>query len=184
LQSFPKSFLKEYFETQINLLNNSENALIYEDLDTKSEASLKNALTGKSKLESHAALLNFISIFIEKIKQREDENNFENLHSDDVEGLFIASAMLRNPLSEQTPSIGELSKIAGMGTTKFKTCFKQVFGLPPIKYHQKIKMEYARRELESGKTAGTLSYELGYSHPSKFTVAFKKQFGLLPSEIA
>lgn len=181
---FHKSFLNFYLEKEIDFFINTENALIYEDLDPRSERFLMNALSGENKLQSHGNLLNFLSIFIEKLKVRESEEQFHNLHPDDVKGLFLASAKLRNPLVENVPSIDDLVKTAGMGATKFKTCFKQIFGLPPIKYHQKIKMEYARRELENGqKTAGVLSYELGYSHPSKFTVAFKKQFGKLPSEI-
>lgn len=180
---FHKSFLNFYFEKCFDFFKNAENALIYEDLDPRSERFLMSSLSGENKLQSHGDLLNFLSIFIEKIKARESEEQFQNLHPDDVKGLFLASAKLRNPLAEKAPSIDGLAKTAGMGATKFKTCFKQIFGLPPIKYHQKIKMEYARRELENGqKTAGVLSYELGYSHPSKFTVAFKKQFGQLPSE--
>jgi len=95
----------------------------------------------------------------------------------------MAAAHLRNPLASTVPSLAELAETARMGITKFKTTFKQVFGTPPIQYHRKIKLEYARQELTTQrKTATELSYELGYSHPSKFTTAYKKQFGVVPSQ--
>jgi len=43
-------------------------------------------------------------------------------------------------------------------------------------------MEYAREQIVVGnRSASELSYELGYSHPAKFTKAYKNQFGVLPS---
>ena len=73
--------------------------------------------------------------------------------------------------------------MADMGATKFKKLFKQVFGCAPKQFHFKIKMDYAQKELAyKNRSSSELSYELGYSHPSKFTVAYKKHFGILPSD--
>lgn len=179
-----KHFFDTYLSEEISALQNSENAVIYEDLEAKMENNLLKVLSSKTNtLRAHAFLMQFIADFIDKLKSREQEHHFEHLHPTDVKGLFMASAHLRNPKAETLPSIKELAEIAGMGTTKFKTTFKQVFGKPPMQYHQKIKFDYARQELlAKRKTASELSYELGYSHPSKFTEAFKKQFGELPSQ--
>lgn len=69
-----------------------------------------------------------------------------------------------------------------MGITKFKESFKMVFGLAPLQYRNRIRMEYAREELMNKKqTVSELSYALGYSHPSNFTAAFKRFYGKLPS---
>ena len=69
-----------------------------------------------------------------------------------------------------------------MGTTKFKVLFKQLFGNAPRQYRNKIRMEYAREELVARrKTPTEMSHELGYSHPSNFTIAYKKYFDKLPS---
>ncbi len=178
-----KSFFSIYENEEIDTLQHSGNAIVYEDLDSKMENQLKKALEPMGNMLSmHASLLQFIGDFVAKLKNREKEHHFEHLHPNDVKGLFMAAAHLRDPLAEKIPSIKELSNIAGMGTTKFKITFKQVFGKPPMQYHQKIKFEYARQELlKKQKTASELSYELGYSHPSKFTEAYKKQFGELPS---
>jgi len=184
LLRFHRSLLKQY-DLDSPFFENTSQAVLYEDLDASSEQFLQEAIAPNcDKLLRHALVLKFLSTFVKKLQARESESLYQNLHEADLKGLFLASAKLRNPLASNVPSIESLSKIAGMSPTKFKTCFKQVFGSPPIQYRQKIRMDYARRELEDGeKSASTLSYELGYSHPSKFTNAFKKTFGLLPSEL-
>lgn len=182
---FPKSFLATYLTPDLSSLQNTQNALIYEDLDPQSELLLLDALKPtNNKLKRHSSLLGFLAIFINKLIQRTTEEKYQNLHANDLKGLFLAAAQLRNPTNKSLPTILQLAKLAGMGSTKFKNCFKQVFGNPPIKYHQKIKMEYALQQLKNQqKTVSEISYELGYSHPSKFTSAFKKQFHILPSNI-
>jgi len=178
-----RDFFKQYESYKIFNLQNSENALLYEDLDFAMESALKSLIEYKeNKIRANSFLMQFLADIIDKLKNRELPTNYEHLHPMDIKGLFMASAHLRNPLAHNIPSIKELAGMAGMGTTKFKTTFKQVFGQAPIQYHQKIRFDYARKELESKrKSASELSYELGYSHPSKFTTAFKKIFGNVPS---
>ena len=185
LVRFHRSFLAPYLPESLQLLSQADRAILYEDLDYQSEKLIWQALdVEQSFLQRHADLLGFLSIFLDKLKKRESEERYEHLHPQDVKRLFLASAHLRDPLTPNIPSIEELSRIAGMGTTKFKTTFKQVFGRPPKRYHQKIRMEYAREQLASKqKSPSELSYELGYSHPSKFTNAYKKEFGELPSQV-
>lgn len=178
-----KDFFKQFDSDTIFNLRHSENAIIYEDLDYNLESVLSSVLQHKAnKIRANAFLMQFLADIIDKLKSRELPSNYEHLHPLDLKGLFMASAHLRNPLAPNIPSVKQLAEIAGMGTTKFKTTFKQVFGKAPIQYHKKIKFDYAKRELESKrKSASELSYELGYSHPSKFTSAFKKIFGNVPS---
>ncbi|MEL6253270.1 MAG: helix-turn-helix transcriptional regulator [Bacteroidota bacterium] len=182
---FPKSFLTPYFKENFEVLSDSENTVIYEDLDFRSEEAMRKALESEtSKLKQHMLLLEFLDIFFEKLKKREKETTYESLHPEDLKGLFTSAAILRDPFKTEIPRIEELAKIAGMGSTKFKLSFKQVFGKAPIQYRQKIRMEYAKGELQANrKSPSELSYELGYSHPSKFSQAFKKEFGLNPTEI-
>lgn len=178
-----RSFFNQYDTRSILSLQNTENAIIYEDINYTMENALKNIIKFKdNKIRSNSFLMQFLADISDKLKDRDLITSYEHLHPLDIKGLFMASSYLRNPLSQSIPSIKELAEIAGMGTTKFKTTFKQVFGKAPIQYHKKIKFEYAKDELESNrKTATELSYELGYSHPSKFTNAFKKIYGNVPS---
>ena len=178
-----RDFFTQYESETIFKLRNSESALLYEDLDYGMETSLKGIMESKgNKIRANVYLMQFLADVTEKLKNRELPSKYEHLHPADVKGLFLASAHLRNPVAQDIPSIKVLAGIAGMGTTKFKATFKQVFGKAPIQYHQKIKFDYAKDELKrKGKSVSELSYELGYSHPSKFTSAFKKIFGIVPS---
>ena len=171
-----------YFDDWEDTIDTSKN-LVYEDLDYKLESALDKALSSiRNKIECHANVLHFMSLFFEKIGAHSRSDKSETLHSEDVKNLFLASALLRNPLSTSIPSIDELAAMANMGMTKFKTSFKQLFGSPPIQYRNKIRMEYAREEIVAKrKTPTEISYELGYAHPSNFTAAYKKYFGELPS---
>lgn len=179
---FHRSFLDTYFEDWEQYIDTNKN-LVYEDLDYRLEAALYTALSSiRNKIECHANVLHFMSLFFDKMRTHSRTTHHESLHSEDVKNLFIASAHLRNPISTTIPSLSELASIANMGTTKFKTSFKQLFGSAPIQYRNKIRMEFAREKIVTkAKTPSEISYELGYSHPSNFTAAYKNYFGELPS---
>ena len=79
-------------------------------------------------------------------------------------------------------TIKELSKVAGFNTTKLKSCFKKVHQTTIFKYITELRMEKAKALiLEQNFTIAQASYEVGYSNPQHFTVAFKKSMGYLPS---
>ena len=179
---FSRAFLDIYFDNWKDIIDSNKN-LLYEDLDYKLERALYKAISSiRNKLECHANVLNFMNLYLNKISAHSKTIQIKNLHVEDVKNLFIASAHLRNPLTKTIPTVKELASIADMGTTKFKSLFKQLFGNAPIQYRNKIRMEFAREELVNRrKTPSEISHELGYSHPSNFTTAYKNYFDELPS---
>lgn len=181
---FHRSFLDTYFKEWQKSIDIHKN-LVYEDLDYQLENALYKALsTIRNKIECHANILRFMQLFFEKISTHSRIERHENLHSEDVKNLFKSSIHLRNPLATHTPTIQELAALANMGVTKFKTSFKQLFGSAPLQYRHKIRMEFAREAIVAkAKTPTEISYDLGYSHPSNFTAAYKKYFGELPSSL-
>lgn len=83
-----------------------------------------------------------------------------------------------------SPTIAELSRIVGLNEFKLKRGFREVFGNSILGYVNNLRMEHARMLIEEGDlTLADISYRIGYKNASHFTVAFKKQFGILPSEI-
>lgn len=178
---FHQSFLETYFGEESERIEIDKN-LIYEDLDYQLEKKLSLALsTMDDKMLCHAHVLDFMGHFFKKLKARERGTAKEKLHADDIKNLFAAVAHLRNPIAEK-PTLDELASVAKMSTTKFKTSFRQLFGSAPIQYHHKIRMEFARDEIQANrKSPIEMSNDLGYSHPSNFTIAYKKHFNELPS---
>jgi AraC-like DNA-binding protein len=82
------------------------------------------------------------------------------------------------------PSMKELARSVAMSESKLKRIFKIVYGAPVFEYFQKHRMQKARQMLLSGAfSVKDVGYTLGYSNLSNFSVAFKKEFGKLPSEV-
>jgi len=182
---FHRDFLNAYRRSNFDSPCAVDGAVLYEDLDYRSETLLRDVIRLQSDtLAAHAKLMGFMSIFLDKIEARDAAHDVDSFHPEDLKGVFRAAAALRDPTAHEVPSVPELAKLAQMGVTKFKNAFRAVFGVAPIRYHHKIRMEYARDELLARrKSPSELSYELGYSHPSKFTTAFKKRFKVLPSQV-
>lgn len=82
------------------------------------------------------------------------------------------------------PTINQLSRDAAMSPSKLKKQFKDVFGLPVYEYFQKKRMQKARELLlEGNRSIKSVGIELGFSNLSNFSMAFKKEFNELPSEL-
>jgi len=179
---FNRSFLRKYFESNIPF--RSGRSIAYEDIDESLAKGLHKIINSMAnKLECHGLVLDFLNMLFSKLARHDEPHDNLELHPEDLESILNISVHLRHPTKSNIPSIEELAAMANMGVTKFKNAFKQVFGKPPYAYRHRIRMEYAHQQLVSGDMSPTeVSYELGYTHPSNFTAAYKKYFGNLPSD--
>ncbi len=83
---------------------------------------------------------------------------------------------------EVPPTIGELARRVGVNECYLKKDFKDEIGLSIGEYVRKIRMEKARKLIESGiYSILQVSLFVGYSNPSHFSNAFKRYYGRLPS---
>lgn len=104
---------------------------------------------------------------------------------DEVSRLMQIEGLLVKDFSVAPPTIGELSRISAMSPTKLKNDFKAVYGLPIYEYYQKNRMLKAKSLLlEKKYTIREVGILVGYSNLSHFASTFKKEFGILPSELA
>ncbi|NII27258.1 helix-turn-helix transcriptional regulator [Pseudoflavitalea sp. X16] len=77
-----------------------------------------------------------------------------------------------------------LSHAIGLNDFKLKKGFKQLYGITIFEFLLEARMEKARRLLqETDMTVHAVAIGVGYKNISSFTVAFKKKFGILPSEV-
>jgi AraC-like DNA-binding protein len=101
----------------------------------------------------------------------------------DKEKIVFAREYLIQHL-QQPPTIPELAKIAGLNEFKLKKGFRELFNQSVFGYLTDYRMEMAKiLLLESQKTVSELAFELGYSSPQHFSMAFKKKFGLAPRHL-
>lgn len=84
----------------------------------------------------------------------------------------------------RSPSIEELARVCGLNTFQLKQGFKQVFGVSVHACYQQERMQRAWELIESGQFNATeAGRQVGYINASHFGVAFRKVFGVLPSEL-
>ncbi|WP_051050388.1 helix-turn-helix transcriptional regulator [Fortiea contorta] len=85
--------------------------------------------------------------------------------------------------SENPPSLLNLAQKVGINDNKLKNGFRQIFGTTVFGYLHNHRMEIARQLLQDGKMhVAAVANEVGYANPGHFAAAFKRKFGVSPSE--
>lgn len=80
-------------------------------------------------------------------------------------------------------SIEEMAKAAGYSLFHFCRVFSGVTGMPPYQYLMRRRLSEAARDLvESERNIGTIAFDYWFGSPEGFARAFRRYFGVLPSE--
>jgi len=91
--------------------------------------------------------------------------------------------IMERHLDDPNLKVEALSREMGMSQSKFYKKIKEITGYNISEYVRKTRMERARQILLSEDTTITqVMYRVGISSSSYFTSAFKKEFGMNPSE--
>ncbi|WP_223607858.1 AraC family transcriptional regulator [Chryseobacterium sp. OSA05B] len=81
-------------------------------------------------------------------------------------------------------SLIELAHYAGTNEFTLKKGFKELFGTTVFGFWNSLKMEEARKMiLEKDMNISEVSDAMGYKNPRHFSTAFKKKFGIVPSQL-
>jgi AraC-like DNA-binding protein len=81
------------------------------------------------------------------------------------------------------PTITELARKVNIVEYQLKSGFKELYGNTIASYVLAKKMELARKLLDHQQLqVNEVAYDLGYSNPSHFIAAFKKQYGMTPKK--
>jgi AraC-like DNA-binding protein len=81
-------------------------------------------------------------------------------------------------------SMEQLASYTGRSLATFKRDFKHISNLTPEKWLIKKRLEEAYTQLKNdGKRVHEVYAEVGFKNPSHFSTAFKKQFGIPPTEV-
>lgn len=102
------------------------------------------------------------------------------LTAGDVERLHQARAQLEKQFLDP-PKIADLARNVGLNEAKLMRAFKQVFGSTIFDFAQQLRMELAKKLIETTQLSVTeIALEVGYEYSSNFTTAFKRHFGITP----
>lgn len=78
----------------------------------------------------------------------------------------------------------QIASFTGRSLATFKRDFKKISNLTPQKWLIKKRLEVAYFKLkEEGKKVQDVYVEVGFKNPSHFSTAFKKQYGISPTDI-
>lgn len=132
-----------------------------------------------SFLFTFAKGLELLMLFIEKVDKRESKP-YLGMTDQEVEALFKVKTTLFETL-DQPPPIETLAKIAAMSEAKLQRSFKQVFGKSVYQYSLTLRMQEAKKMLDTLKySVSEVGYRVGYSNLSHFTEVFRKEFQVNP----
>jgi transcriptional regulator GlxA family with amidase domain len=106
--------------------------------------------------------------------------NGQKKHED--EPIRQAQEFIEKNVTEKI-SVEELAVRFAIGRRHFERRFKKATNNTPVEYIQRVKIEAAKKDLESGrKTVNEVMYDVGYSDIKAFRTVFKKITGLSPVE--
>lgn len=127
-------------------------------------------------------VLNLLSLFFSQMEQP-GSNGRRALPRSDRDRIHRAKEILLQRL-DSPPTLAELSRLVGTNEFKLKQGFKELFGTSPYAYHLQHKLELARSYiLDTDFTIAEIAYRMGYSDPAHLTKAFRKQYGICPSDL-
>jgi AraC family transcriptional regulator of adaptative response/methylated-DNA-[protein]-cysteine methyltransferase len=74
----------------------------------------------------------------------------------------------------------DLVQIAGVNISTIRRYFKSRFNISPLTYHRKLRLQHARKLIETGNNYLAVSSKCGFKSSSGFRKAFIKEFGFPP----
>lgn len=128
-------------------------------------------------------LLQLIFEWIEENKSLHLPNHSSQLKKIDIDTLHsVHNFIEENPKVYYT--IEQLSDLFSINEFKLKKGFKELFGMGIFQFSTQIHMKYALHLLKySDLSIKEIAYKTGYSSPSAFSVAFKKECGITPNKM-
>jgi len=105
---------------------------------------------------------------------------FSGLKTHEDEEIRKAQIYMEENVPEKI-SIQELSCKLALGRRNFDRRFAKATGLSPVEYMQRVKIEVAKKALESTrKNVTEVMYEVGYYDPKAFRTIFRRVTGMTP----
>ena len=139
---------------------------------------------GLKKLFLQSKAIELLALQCEQIEQesRRTQEAGKVTRSDEERIVYARDLLLANA---QAPlSLGELARKAGINEFKLKNGFKKVFDNTVFGYLSDYRLEQSHQMVREGRMSFTeIAGELGYSSLQHFSNAFRKKFGISPSEI-
>ncbi|MDO4270267.1 MAG: response regulator [Eubacteriales bacterium] len=125
-----------------------------------------------------SGMMNELYAFIAEICDFLDDG-----HNANKNAVERAKVYIEGHFSESGLTLDEVAGAVGMSPNYFSALFKQNEGRSFISYLTGVRLDRAKRLLESGDHRSyEVSYQCGYENPTYFSTIFKRHVGVSPSE--
>lgn len=155
-------------------VNDAEHNLITSALDAY-ESATKNGAEDKKQI----AAIKIEELILGLIGNKIPENTHINTHATDNYKMIVKclnESVFENLSSE------DIAKKCGISLSTLKKTFKKYSGISIKKYYNNLRFLKAIELMNEGKSMAEISDVLNFSSQHYFTVAFKKQCGLPPTQ--
>lgn len=181
-QTFPSDSIfseKRLFEVPLFRFEHVTPAILESALNLFTLKTEVGPLNLRMKAIAYDMLSQLFSAF--DIKAGSNLSSFK--YQSDIEAIFRIREQLLDSKDMNYPTVAILAKQAAMSPSKLKTLFRSVLGMSIFEFYQHHRLDYARHLIEGRKlTIGEVGLKIGYNNLSKFSQAYKKQFGYLPHQ--
>ncbi len=135
------------------------------------------------RLHTEAKVLELLINQLEQLNNEQPEES-KILRDADIEKLEMARLILEDRFTDP-PTQKELAQEVMLNESKLRKGFKEYFATTIYDYVTRLRMELAKTLLlEERKTIYEVTMLTGFRHQTNFSIAFKKYFGIPPSDIA
>ncbi len=97
--------------------------------------------------------------------------------------LSKVTDFIKSNMSNRNLTVGDIADAVFMSERQFYRRIKKVTGKTPHQYLKDIRMEKAKKLLETGtfSTVKEVAYTIGYSRSDYFSSLYESQFGIKPA---
>lgn len=135
-----------------------------------------------ARMYLEAKVLELLALQLSQLSEFKPDAAKTTLKPTSIDRTYEARDILATRL-ENPPSISELTRQVGLSNLTLRRGFRELFGTTIVGYINQKRMEQAEQLLRETKFSVTeVANLVGYSHLGHFGAAFKRQFGITPSQ--
>lgn len=134
------------------------------------------------RLYLQAKVMELLVIYLDLISDNQEQTRVSGLKPETIACLHHARDILDTRL-DNPPSILELAQQVGVSDRTLQRGFPMLFNATITSYLKQRRLEQAEKLLRQGdRTVAEVAMQVGYGHLGHFATAFKRQFGITPSQ--
>jgi len=134
------------------------------------------------RIHLQAKVFELIAIYLDLISAQKPSHNIPQLKPETIARLHQAKEILTTQL-EHPPSVLELAQQVGVSLSTLHRGFPALFNTTAIGYLTQQRLEKAEMLLRQGDLkVAEVANLVGYGHLGHFAAAFKRQYGITPSQ--